>query len=164
MATSTSERAIRLTQCQAPITLGLGKPLPYFNRTGDIHCPYMPIHMPRRREEVLRTNAMMAAMPAGISETRLRVTSLLVAFAALLMPSVVYSADRPNIVLVFIDDMGWGISRALAIAMHRLRISTGLQPKECDSSNSMLIHRFAPPRAQPFRQVNIRNAGGFLRI
>ncbi|MCY2979579.1 MAG: sulfatase-like hydrolase/transferase, partial [Planctomycetota bacterium] len=24
------------------------------------------------------------------------------------MPSVVYSADRPNIVLVFIDDMGWG--------------------------------------------------------
>ena len=58
----------------------------------------------------LRVNCSlkMAAMPAGISETRLKVTSLLVAFAALLMPSVVYSADRPNIVLVFIDDMGWG--------------------------------------------------------
>ncbi len=50
----------------------------------------------------------IAAMLAWIRETRLKVMSLLLAISVALMPSVVYSADRPNIVLVFIDDMGWG--------------------------------------------------------
>ena len=34
--------------------------------------------------------------------------SLLLAIATVMLPQIAYSADQPNVVVVFIDDMGWG--------------------------------------------------------
>ncbi len=59
-------------------------------------------------KSIVSCSLRFTAMLGGKNATRLRAMTLLFAVAVLLMPNTVYSADRPNIVLVFIDDMGWG--------------------------------------------------------
>ena len=69
------------------------------------------------------------------------------------------SASRPNIILVFIDDMGWGnfscFGNESAKTPHIDRLAKGGSAL----SSSMSIRQYALHQGRLFQQGNIRNVG-----